>query len=81
MAEEVEVTDGLKVQAAIDACYIWRGHVIKPDQIAPFLASHDLFVEDDKIAMRGVFDQDGSPFWIVAAIESPYGLEIDDLAR
>ena len=74
-----EVTDGLKVQAAIDACYIWRGYVIKPEKIEPFLGSHDLFVEDEKIGMRGVFSLDGSPFFIVAAVESPYGLEISDL--
>tara|TARA_R100000808_G_C2145007_1_gene152774 strand:+ start:1638 stop:1868 length:231 start_codon:yes stop_codon:yes gene_type:complete len=74
-----EVTDGLKVQAAIDACYLWRGHVMKPEQVAPFLAAHGLYVKDDKIGMAGVFGQDGAPFWIVSAIESPYGLEIDDL--
>ena len=71
-----EVTDGLKVQAAIDACYVWRDHVIATKDVKAFLAAHDLFVENDKIGMRGVFEQDGSPFFIVSAVESPYGLEI-----
>jgi hypothetical protein len=75
------VIDGKKVQAAIDACYLWRGHVMKPDQVAAFLATHGLYIEGDKIGMRGVFSHNGTPFWIVRAVESPYGLEISDIAR
>ena len=71
-----EVVDGLKVQAAIDACYIWRGHVLTDPQRDALLSRHDLFIQDEKIGMRGVFDQSGAPFWIVSAVESPYGTEI-----
>jgi len=71
-----EVIDGLKVQAAIDACYLWRGHVLTDTQRDALLARHNLFIQDEKIGMRGVFDQSGAPFWIVSAVESPYGTEI-----
>ena len=76
-----QVVDGLKVQAAINACYLWRGHVIATKDVEAFLAAHDLFVENEKIGMRGVFEQDGSPFFIVSAVESPYGLEIGQIHR
>jgi hypothetical protein len=76
-----KVIDGKKVQAAIDACYLWRGHVMKPEQVEPFLAKHGLYVDNEKIGMHGILAQDGSPFWIVTAVESPYGLEIADLNR
>ena len=75
-----EVTDGLKVQAAINACYLWRGHVMRPDQVEPFLAAHGLFIESDRICVRGVFGPDNEQFCIVSAVESPYGLEIGDLS-
>jgi hypothetical protein len=74
-----DLTDGKKVQAAIDACYLWRGHVMPHEQVQNFLAAHSLFIEADKIGMKGVYDPGGNPFFIVSAIESPYGLEIDDL--
>ena len=73
------MVDGHKVQAAIDACYVWRDHVIATKDVPTFLAAHDLFVENEKIGMRGVFEQDGSPCFIVSAIESPYGLEIGQI--
>ena len=75
------MVDGHKVQAAIDACYLWRDHVIATEDVEAFLASHDLFVQDDKIGMRGVFEQDGRPFFIVSAVEAPYGLEIGEIHR
>ena len=80
MAEKLNPIDGSKVQAAIDACYLWRGHVMKPDQVDLFLNKYGLYLDQEKIAMTGVFRQDGSPFWIVSAVESPYGLEIDDIS-
>ena len=70
---------GHKVQAAIDACYVWRDHVIATEDVPAFLAAHNLFVENDKIGMRGVFELDGRPFFIVSAVESPYGLEIGQI--
>lgn len=75
-----EITDGNLVQSAINAVYLWRDHVIQIDHVEAFLAKYDLFVEDEKIGMRDIFNQDGSQFWIARAIESPYGLEIHSLA-
>lgn len=71
-----EVIDGLKVQAAIDACYLWRGHVMQRAAFAALLAKHNLAHENDLVVMPGVYTPSGDRFAIVAAIESPYGLEI-----
>lgn len=70
-----QVVDGHKVQAAIDACYLWRGHVMKLDQFERFKKQHTLEVVDDQLVFSGAFLQDGQPFAIVKVEKSPYGVE------
>jgi hypothetical protein len=71
-----QMVTGEQVQAAIDACYIWRGHVMPRDKFSALLARHKLAHEKDLIVMPGVFTPGGAIFAIVAATESPYGFEI-----
>ena len=70
-----QVVDGHKVQAAIDACYLWRGHVMKLEQFESFKKQHTLEVFDDQLVFSGAFLQDGQPFAIVKIEQSPYGVE------
>ena len=70
-----QVVDGHKVQAAIDACYLWRGHVMKLEQFESFKKQHTLQVVDGWLVFSGAFLQDGKPFAIVKVDESPYGVE------
>ncbi len=70
-----QVVDGHKVQAAIDACYLWRGHVMKLDQFESFKKQNTLEVIDDQLIFSGAFLEDGQPFAIVNIEESPYGVE------
>ena len=70
-----QVVDGHKVQAAIDACYLWRGHVMKLDDFEQFKKQHTLEIIDDHLVFSGAFLLDGSPFEIVKIDESPYGVE------
>ena len=70
-----QMVDGHKVQAAIDACYLWRGHVMKLEQFESFKKQHTLEVVDDQLVFSGAFLQDGQPFAIVKIEYSPYGVE------
>ena len=70
-----QMVDGHKVQASIDACYLWRGHVMKPDQFESFKQQHTLEIVDGWLVFSGAFLQDGQPFAIVKIDESPYGVE------
>jgi hypothetical protein len=70
-----QVVDGHKVQAAIDACYLWRGHVMKLEQFKSFKKQHTLDVVDNSLVFSGAFLADGQPFAIVKIDESPYGVE------
>ena len=70
-----QVVDGHKVQAEIDACYLWRGHVMKLEQFESFKKQHTLEVVDDQLVFSGAFLEDGQPFAIVKIEESPYGVE------
>tara|TARA_Y100001938_G_C7780179_1_gene277517 strand:+ start:149 stop:382 length:234 start_codon:yes stop_codon:yes gene_type:complete len=70
-----QVVNGHQVQAAIDACYLWRGHVMKLEQFESFKKQHTLQVVDGSLVFSGAFLQDGQPFAIVKIDESPYGVE------
>ena len=70
-----QVVDGHKVQAAIDACYLWRGHVMKLDQFERFKKQHTLEIIDNHLVFSGAFLADGQPFAILKIDESPYGVE------
>ena len=70
-----QVVDGHKVQAAIDACYLWRGHVMKLEQFESFKKQHTLEIIDGHLIFSGAFLADGQPFAIVKIDESPYGVE------
>jgi len=70
-----QVVDGHKVQAAIDACYIWRKHVMKFDAFEEFKKKHNLKVVNESLILCGVYNPGGGEFEIVRVEESPYGVE------
>ena len=70
-----QVVDGHKVQAAINACYLWRGHVMKEEDFADFCKQHTLKTVNGWLVFEGAFTPNGDPFAIVKVEESPYGVE------
>ena len=70
-----QMVDGHKVQAAIDACYLWRNHVMKFDAFEEFKKKHNLKVVGEYLVFSGAFMHNGQPFAIVKIDESPYGVE------